>query len=54
MPKKDTKKQKAERRLLTHQEQRQIFELGVQLGIRIAEQQQKTGIPCIRTLTLGK
>lgn len=53
MPKKDTKKQKAERRTLSHQEQREVFELGVQLGIRIGEQQRQ-GKPTIKRLTLGE
>lgn len=52
MRKKDSKKQKAERRLLSHQEQKQIFELGVQLGIRIGEQMHQ-GKPTIKRLTLG-
>lgn len=52
MRKKDNKKQKAERRLLSHQEQREVFELGVQLGIRIGEQLHK-GKPTIKRLTLG-
>ena len=51
--KKDTKKQKAARRRLAAEEQREIFEQGVQLGLRIAEEQLKKGYTVIRTINTG-
>lgn len=51
--KKDSKKQKAARRMLSAQEQREIFEQGVQLGLRIAEQQAKKGYTVIKTINTG-
>lgn len=51
--KKDTKKQKAARRRLAAEEQRQIFEQGVQLGLRIAEEQAKKGYTVIKTINTG-
>ena len=51
--KKDTKKQKAARRRLAAEEQRQIFEQGVQLGLRIAEEQSKKGYSIIKTINTG-
>lgn len=52
MRKKDTKKQKAARRKLSADEQRQIFEQGVQLGLRIAEEQSKQGYSYIKGLKI--
>lgn len=43
---KDNKKQKAARKLLLAQEQKEIFEQGVQLGMRIANQE----IPGLQTI----
>lgn len=50
--KKDTKKQKAARRTLNAEEQREIFEQGVQLGIRIAEEQDKRGYNLLKKIVI--
>lgn len=51
--KKDTKKQKATRRRLLAEEQREIFEQGVRLGLKIAEEQSKKGYSIIKTIGTG-
>ena len=51
--KKDSKKQKAARRKLAAEEQREIFEQGVQLGLRIAQEQAKHGYNVIKVISTG-
>jgi hypothetical protein len=41
--KKPSKKQRAARRILEAEEQRRIFEQGVQMGLRLAKAQQENG-----------
>lgn len=46
--KKDSKKQKAARKRLEAEEQRRIFNLGYELGLRVAKQQPKSGVNILR------